>query len=81
MRPLRKNHVPIPKGIAPEHIEAAIAQLKEGVDHPFGSSLGYDLVYQGQTFPIRPRRPPRCERHLGEPRPHPPAGRSSTPTR
>ena len=37
--------MPIQKCVTAEHVKAAIAQLKEGVDHPFGSSVGYDLVY------------------------------------
>ena len=40
-----RSKMPIQKCVTAEHVKAAIAQLKEGVDHPFGSSVGYDLVY------------------------------------
>jgi hypothetical protein len=40
----------IPKGITREHVEQAMQQLNEGIDHPFGESVGYDLWYEGRTY-------------------------------
>jgi 5-methylcytosine-specific restriction protein A len=41
----------IPKGITREHVEQAIRQLEDGIEHPFGVSVGYDLHYEGKTYP------------------------------
>ena len=40
----------IPKGITREHVEQAIRQLNDGIEHPFGDSVGYDLLYEGRTY-------------------------------
>ena len=40
----------IPKGITREHVEQAMQQLNEGIDHPFGESVRYDLWYEGRTY-------------------------------
>ena len=38
----------IPKGLTREHVLKAIADLEAGIDHPFGKSTGYLVVYQGR---------------------------------
>ena len=40
----------IPKGLTPEHILKAIADLDSGIDHPFGKPTGYELVHGGKTY-------------------------------
>jgi hypothetical protein len=42
---------PIPDGIRPEHIIAAIHDLDAGVRHQFGESTIYDLLYEGRRYP------------------------------
>ena len=43
--------MPIPKDISPEHVKQAIEQLDHGVEHPFGPSVDYDLVFEGRRYP------------------------------
>ena len=43
----------IPKGITREHVEQAMQQLNEGIDHPFGESV--PGVSQRVTSPRRTR--------------------------
>ena len=40
----------IPKGLTREHVLKAIADLEAGIDHPFGKSTGYLVVYQGRRY-------------------------------
>lgn len=41
----------IPNEITADHIRQAIAELRAGVEHGFGKSLGYDVFYEGERFP------------------------------
>src|SRR3954469_18754034 len=41
----------IPKGLTREHVLSALADLDAGMDHPFGSPTGYELVHQGRRYP------------------------------
>lgn len=41
----------IPPGITREHVLAAVADYNAGVQHAFGPSTKYDLVYEGQRLP------------------------------
>jgi AAA domain (dynein-related subfamily) len=41
----------IPKELAREHVETALRMLDEGIEHPFGASVDYDLVFRGRTYP------------------------------
>jgi hypothetical protein len=41
----------IPKGITPEHVLRALCDLDAGVEHPFGSPTGYELVHDGRRYP------------------------------
>jgi hypothetical protein len=41
----------IPKSISPEHVKQALEQLDRGVEHPFGPSVDYDLVFRGRRYP------------------------------
>lgn len=41
----------IPKNITREHILEAIRQIDAGVDHPFGSSVTYDVLHEGKYYP------------------------------
>ena len=50
----------IPKGISAEHVLRALADLDAGMDHPFGSPTGYELVHQGCRYP------PKAMRLLGQ---------------
>ena len=43
--------MPIPDGISREHVLAALKELSEGVDHPFGLSTDYDLLHDGTRYP------------------------------
>jgi 5-methylcytosine-specific restriction protein A len=42
---------PIPEGIRPDHVIAAIRDLDAGAQHRFGNSTRYDLLYQGRRYP------------------------------
>jgi 5-methylcytosine-specific restriction protein A len=42
---------PIPDGIRPEHIIAAIHDIDAGVHHGFGESTVYDLLYEEHRYP------------------------------
>jgi 5-methylcytosine-specific restriction protein A len=41
----------IPNGITRKHIVEAIRDLDRGVDHPFGESTGYDVLFEGRRYP------------------------------
>src|SRR5437867_533277 len=41
----------IPPGLKREHILPALADLDAGIDHPFGSPTGYELVHEGKRYP------------------------------
>ena len=41
----------IPEGITREHIIDAIRALDAGVEHPFGESTGYDVLFEGRRYP------------------------------
>lgn len=41
----------IPKVLTAEHVLRALADLDAGMDHPFGSPTGYELVHQGRRYP------------------------------
>lgn len=41
----------IPKGLTTEHVLKALSDLDSGLDHPFGSPTGYELVHEGRRYP------------------------------
>jgi 5-methylcytosine-specific restriction protein A len=41
----------IPDGITEDHIINAIRALDRGVEHQFGDSTGYDVLYDGRRYP------------------------------
>lgn len=41
----------VPDGLSREHILQALADLDAGVEHPFGSPTGYELVHEGRRYP------------------------------
>ena len=41
----------IPKGITRTHIIDAIRELDTGVEHQFGESTGYDVLFEGRRYP------------------------------
>jgi hypothetical protein len=41
----------IPKGLAEDHIRKALVDLDAGIEHPFGSPTGYELVHDGKKYP------------------------------
>jgi hypothetical protein len=41
----------IPPGLTTEHILHALADLDNGVEHPFGEPTGYELVREGKRYP------------------------------
>ena len=41
----------IPQGLTRECILQAIADLDAGIEHPFGSPTGYELVHEGGQYP------------------------------
>ena len=41
----------IPKGLTREHVLRALADLDAGIEHPFGSPTGYELVHEGKRYP------------------------------
>ena len=45
------NQTAIPSGITNADVLSAIADLDRGIDHPFGPSTKYDLVYQEHRYP------------------------------
>jgi len=41
----------VPKGLSREHVLQALADLDAGVEHPFGSPTGYELVHERRRYP------------------------------
>lgn len=41
----------IPDGITPLDLREALRDLERGIDHPFGPSTGYDLLFNEKRFP------------------------------
>lgn len=41
----------IPKGLTRAAVLQAIADLDAGIEHPFGSPTGYELVHEGRRYP------------------------------
>jgi 5-methylcytosine-specific restriction enzyme A len=41
----------IPDGLTREHIVDAINALDSGIEHAFGQSTGYDVLYEGRRYP------------------------------
>jgi len=41
----------IPNGITRQHVQQAIQKLNAGIEHPFSDSVGYDLHFEGRTYP------------------------------
>ena len=41
----------VPKGLSREHVLQALTDLDAGVEHPFGSPTGYELVHEGRRYP------------------------------
>lgn len=40
----------IPKGLTREHVLQALADLDAGIEHPFGTATGYELVHDGRRY-------------------------------
>jgi hypothetical protein len=41
----------IPPGLKKEHVLQALSELDAGIDHPFGTPTGYELVYGDKRYP------------------------------
>jgi hypothetical protein len=41
----------IPEGLTAEHVRLALSELDAGVEHPFGSPTGYEVVHEGRRYP------------------------------
>jgi hypothetical protein len=41
----------IPAGLLKEHVFRALIDLDGGIDHPFGTPTGYELVHEGKRYP------------------------------
>jgi hypothetical protein len=41
----------VPKGLSRANVLQALAELDAGVEHPFGSPTGYELVHEGRRYP------------------------------
>jgi len=41
----------IPKGLTADHVRFALSELDAGVEHPFGSPTGYEVVHEGRRYP------------------------------
>jgi len=41
----------IPDGLTRKHLVSAIRDLDRGVEHPFGESTGYDLLFEERRYP------------------------------
>lgn len=41
----------IPAGLTAGHVLLALADLDSGIEHPFGSPIGYELVHDGKRYP------------------------------
>jgi 5-methylcytosine-specific restriction protein A len=41
----------IPDSVGRQHILKAIADLDNGIEHAFGRSIGYDVLYEGRRYP------------------------------
>lgn len=53
----------IPKGLTREHVLRALADLDAGIENPFGTPTGYELVYEGKHYPPKAAIGIAC-RHL-----------------
>ena len=41
----------IPKGLTRDCVLRALAELDAGVEYPFGSPTGYEVVHEGRRYP------------------------------
>jgi 5-methylcytosine-specific restriction protein A len=41
----------IPKGLTTEHVLQAFADIDAGIEHPFGTPTGYEVVHDGKRYP------------------------------
>lgn len=47
----RDYKLKLPDGISPNDVENAIEQYERGVDHNFGPSTDYDILYKNKRQP------------------------------
>ncbi len=40
----------IPPGLTPDHVLRTLAELDDGLDHPFGPPTGYELLHAGRQY-------------------------------
>jgi hypothetical protein len=55
----------IPKGLTHDHVLRALAELDAGVEHPFGTPTGYELVHEGRRYPPKAVVGLACQSLLG----------------
>lgn len=56
----------IPDGITTLDVLDALRDLERGIDHPFGPSTGYDLLFNGKRFPPKAVAGLAARRIVGE---------------
>ena len=56
----------IPKGLTREHVLRALADLDAGIENPFGTPTGYELVYEGKHYPPKAAIGIACRHLSGE---------------
>src|SRR5580700_9486596 len=55
----------IPPGLKKEHVVQALNDLDNGIDHPFGSPTGYELLHGDKRYPPKAVVGLACRYHLG----------------
>src|SRR5271156_679679 len=55
----------IPPGLKKEHVIQALSDLDGGIDHPFGTPTGYELVHDGKRYAPKAVVGLACRYHLG----------------
>lgn len=55
----------IPPGLTQEHVLKSIGDLDAGIDHPFGSPTGYELVHGNKRYPPKAVVGLACRYSLG----------------
>lgn len=62
-----RNRLRIPAGVTAEDVREALQRLARGESHPFGTSTGWDVFYEGKRYPQKAVLGLAAEKHAERP--------------
>lgn len=62
-----RDRIRIPTGISAEDVREALKRLARGDPHPFGTSTGWDVLYEGRRYPQKAVLGLAAEKHAQRP--------------